>query len=120
MKLCIDTRDELQVVDLSKVVCVRAEGNYCKASYMSGENQLLNFNLARMESYIERAAASDKEVQFMRLGRSLIINHRWVVGINLLRQELLMSDYEGHSMVVPLPKAVLRQYKNILVEMHRK
>lgn len=117
MKLCIDSRDELQIVDLSKLVCVSAEGNYCKANYLSGEKQLLNFNLARMETYLAKAALSDAEVRFMRLGRSLIINHKWVAGINILRQELQMSDFEGHTMVISLPKAVLRQYKSILVEM---
>lgn len=115
IKLCLNTRDELMMVDLSKVVYFQANGNYTEFVYLSGEKHLVAFGLSKMEEFIRLAWRSNTASPFARLGRSLIINVAFVREISLIRQRLVLGDCDGHSYALKISKPLLKKFKEVLV-----
>lgn len=86
---------------------------YC-LSYISGQTQTLSLSLSKMEEVIRVAGDKEGPGQFTRLGRSLIINRKYLVGISVLRQCVMLSDCEGHTHVVQVPKMILKKFKDMI------
>lgn len=115
IKLCLNTRDELMMVDLSKVVYFLANGNYTEFVYLSGEKHLVAFGLSKMEEFIRLAWRGNTASPFARLGRSLIINITYVREISLIRQRLVLGDCDGHAYPLKVSKPLLKKFKEVLV-----
>ena len=115
IKLCLNTRDELMMVDLSKVVYFLANGNYTEFVYLSGEKHLVAFGLSKMEEFIRLVWRGNSASPFARLGRSLIINITYVREISLIRQRLVLGDCDGHSYPLKVSKPLLKKFKEVLV-----
>ena len=56
---------------------------------------------------------------FVRLGRSLIINQRYLTEISILKQKLILSDNDGHSFALNVPKPLLKEYKEKINEFYQ-
>lgn len=119
-KLCLNSRDELLIVDLEKVAFFQANGNYTHLSYMAGETQLLTIGLSKVEEYIRRTWPKDVSSPFVRLGRSLIINQRYLSKINILNQKLVLSDRGCNSFTLTVSKPLLREYKERISSIYSK
>lgn len=113
-KVCLNSRDELLLIDLGKMAFLKANGNYTDLSYISGQTQTLSLSLSKMEEVIRVAGDKEGPGQFTRLGRSLIINRKYLVGISVLRQCVMLSDCEGHTHVVQVPKMILKKFKDMI------
>lgn len=110
-KLCLNSRDELLIILLDKVAYLQAQGNYTELCYIDGEKILLSMGLSKFEQYLAKSLPTDKRSPFIRIGRSLIINQLYLSGINLLKQKIKLSDYNGHTYFLPVPKPLLKLYK---------
>lgn len=110
-KLCLNSRDELIIILLDKVAYFQAQGNYTKMCYIHGESNLLTLGISKIEEYIQKAWPLDKPSCFIRLGRSLIINQTFLTNINVLKQQVKLSDYDGHEHFLTVPKPLLKEYK---------
>lgn len=53
VKLCLNTRDELLMVNLQDVVYFQANGNYTEYVYLQGEKHLVAFGITRMADAIK-------------------------------------------------------------------
>ncbi len=115
IQLCLNTRDELMMVDLSKVVYFQANGNYTEFVYISGEKHLVAFGLSKMEEFIRLVWRGNMASPFARLGRSLIINITYVREISLIRQRLVFGDCDGHIYPLKVSKPLLKKFKEVLV-----
>lgn len=110
-KLCLNSRDELLIIPLEKVAYFKANGNYTELCYIKGDTNLLTMGISKIEEFIRRSVPADKPSPFIRLGRSLIINQNYLAEISVLRQKIKLSDREGSSHELTVPKPLLKEYK---------
>lgn len=117
-KLCLNSRDELLIIDLEKIAYFQANGNYTHLCYISGDTHLLTIGLTKVEEYLRKTWPKEAPSPFVRLGRSLIINQRFLCEIGVLKQKLILSDNDGHSYTLNVPKPLLREYKEKINEFY--
>ena len=114
-KICINTRDELNLIDLDFVACINANGNYSNVMYMDGNKIMVSVGLSQFEAIIKDAASKSQSANtFVRLGRSVIINNRYLSQINILKQKLILSDRGKHAYQLTVPKNLLKSYKELI------
>jgi hypothetical protein len=114
LKLCINSRDELFVLDLDKVAYIQASGNYSRIVYIGGMQMMITLGLSKLEEMIKMIVPKDRRSPFVRLGRSLLVNQTYLTHINVLKQRLTLSDNQEHSYVLDVPKALLKAYKDLI------
>lgn len=114
LKLCINSRDELFVLDLDKVAYIQASGNYSRIVYIGGMQMMITLGLSKLEEMIKMIVPKDRRGPFVRLGRSLLVNQTYLTHINVLKQRLTLSDNQEHSYVLDVPKALLKAYKDLI------
>ena len=110
--MCINSRDELFVLDLDKVAYIQASGNYSRIVYIGGMQMMITLGL--LEGMIKMIVPKDRRSPFVRLGRSLLVNQTYLTHINVLKQRLTLSDNQEHSYVLDVPKALLKAYKDLI------
>lgn len=110
-KVCLNTRDELLIIDLDRVAFFQANGNYTRLTYISGHALMLNTGLSGVEKILAAVLPKGVPAMFVRMGRSLIINQIYLSNINVLKQYLTLSDLESHHFKLTVPKNLLRIYK---------
>ena len=72
-------------------------------------------NLGEMEKAL--AAQLGVEAQmFMRIGKRFIINLRYVYSINVLKQQLILSDYDHFAFQVSISKEALKKMKELMLQ----
>lgn len=113
-KLCLNSRDELLMIDLEQVAYFQADRNYTQIYYIAAKGPLVSIGLSKLEEYISMTWPREQRSPMVRLGRSLIINQRYVAEISILRQRIVLSDNAGHTYTLNAPKPLLKQYKEIL------
>lgn len=89
--IVISNNVDLLRVSSDNVVYFGAEGNYCKVYLADGNSHLLSFQIGKIEEQITMQMGASAQT-FLRIGRSNIINSRYVYYVNPSRQNLIMSD----------------------------
>lgn len=117
-KLFLNSRDELLIIELDKVAFFKASGNYTQLYYISGGSMLLTLGLTKIEEYIRRSWPRNTNTPFARLGRSLIINQNFLISISVLKQKVTLSDNEGHSFALTVPRTLVKEYKVKINELY--
>ena len=112
--MCINSRDELFVLDLDKVAYIQASGNYSRIVYIGGMQMMITLGLSKLEGMIKMIVPKDRRSPFVRLGRSLLVNQTYLTHINVLKQRLTLADNQEHSYVLDVPKALLKAYKDLI------
>lgn len=113
--ICINTRDELNLIDLDLVACINANGNYSNVMYIDGNKTMVAVGLSQFEDIIKDALRRTKTSNtFVRLGRSVIINNRYLRQINILKQKVILADYGTHAYQLTVPKNLLKNYKELI------
>jgi DNA-binding LytR/AlgR family response regulator len=75
---------------------------------------LFTFNLSHFQKLIEKQL-KDEASQFIRIGKSLIINRDYIYRINLTKQQLVMSDMAlNQAFMLSASKEALKQLKQLL------
>lgn len=72
----------------------KADNNYCDVVYTNGEEEKLHFKLGYIEAEIERQMKQHERC-FLRLGRSLIINQRYLHNVNVGKQSFTLRAGNG-------------------------
>ncbi len=114
LKLCINSRDELFVLDLDKVAYIQASGNYSRIVYIGGMQMMITLGLSKLEGMIKMIVPKDRRSPFVRLGRSLLVNQTYLTHINVLKQRLTLSDNQEHSYVLDVPHPLLKADKDLI------
>ena len=83
-------------VEVDDIVYVKADGNYCDLVLINGRSRKLTFQLNHFE---KNFALLDNADQFIRVGRSLIVNRNYVQEIDLLEQSIVFGG--KHLLRVP-------------------
>lgn len=111
MKLCINSRDELFIIDLDEVACFNADGNYTNIHFMGGLKQNLSVGLSKMEALISSAYPAGQASPFVRIGRSFLVNQKYLSHIDIQKQKLILSDFKKASLTLNISKNLLKAYK---------
>lgn len=121
--LRISTSTELVRVATDEIVYVRADGNYSDLVLTNGQKRKMTFQLHFFDEVFQQLQNN----MFVRVGRSLIVNKRYIYVINLTEQQLILSGgdlkepivFYGQSktdspQIISLAREGLRQLKELL------
>lgn len=113
--ICVNTRDELNLIDLDLVACINASGNYSIFMYIGGNKIMVSVGISQFEIIIKDAATKQESANsFVRIGRSIIVNNRYLCQINILKQKIILSDRGVHAYQLTVPKNLLKSYKELI------
>ena len=121
--LRISTSTELVRVATDEIVYVRADGNYSDLMLTNGNSRKMTLQLHFFDEVFQQLQNN----MFVRVGRSLIVNKRFIYVINLTEQQLILSGgdmkepivFYGQSKTdnpqkISLAREALRQLKELL------
>ena len=110
--LRISTSTELVRVATDEIVYVRADGNYSDLMFTSGKVRKMTFQL----HYFDEVFQQLHNNMFVRVGRSMIVNKRYIHVINLTEQMLLFAGQPIKADIAPvrLSRDALKQLKELL------
>ena len=114
-KLYFNTRDELNRIEVSKIVYFEADGNYTTVVMVNKLRAAIYMNLGEMEKALTEQLGPDDRA-FMRIGKRFIINMQYIYQINVLKQQLILSDYDHFAFQVSISKDALRKVKELMLE----
>ncbi len=101
MKLFITSRNGIEVINLDKVVYLKADGNYTDFYFCDGKVRPHLSTLAVFDEAITaRYASADKPSPFFRMGRSYVINVSYVTSVNLVNSVLVFDSETVKPVVV--------------------
>ena len=110
--LRISTSTELVRVATDEIVYVRADGNYSDLVLTNGKSRTMTFQLHFFDEVFQQLQNN----MFARVGRSLIVNKRYIHVINLTEQILIFSGQQikGDIKPVNVSRDALKQLKELL------
>ena len=110
--LRISTSTELVRVATDEIVYVRADGNYSDLVLTNGKSRKMTFQLHFFDEVFQQLQNN----MFARVGRSLIVNKRYIYVINLTEQTLAFSGQQikGDIKPVNVSRDALKQLKELL------
>ena len=110
--LRISTSTELVRVATDEIVYVRADGNYSDLVLTNGKSRKMTFQLHFFDGIFQQLQNN----VFVRVGRSLIVNKRYIHVINLTEQILIFSGQQIKSDIKPVnvSREALKQLKELL------
>lgn len=113
MKIFIESRDELRIVDLAEVLYLQASHNYTDFIYADGRAKSELMNISSIEAQIgEMMSRQDTANPFVRVGRSLLINTVFIEVISLKLQKIVFKTTPPTSIAVS--KSLLRNLKKTM------
>ncbi len=112
--IIISSVNELVRVYPERIVYISSDGNYSVMALHDKTEHLFSFNLSHFQQVLERQMKAEASI-FIRIGKSLIINRRYIYKINIGKQALIMSDMKlANSFALSASKEALRQLKCFL------
>jgi DNA-binding LytR/AlgR family response regulator len=105
------TRDSLLCVHLKDIGVIKAEGNYSRIYYLNKHEVLLTVGIGRLETILRKKT---DDYHFVRLGRSIIVNHKYFQKIDLQKQTLELSNRGLNTVRINIAKSILKSYKDAI------
>lgn len=112
-RICIKSRDQLVVINLAKLACVVADGNYSKLLYIDKRfpSSLITIGISKLAEILQKGEENQARPVFLRLGRSLIVNQNYLLNISIPKQRILLTDWGENIHAIKVSKPLLKQYK---------
>ena len=108
--IVISKGTELLRVPSDRLMYVSSDGNYSNVVTLDGESRLVSLQLGQIEDLIGEQLG-DNGGNFLRLGRSLIINVDYIFFIDVAKQQLILSDCAGSKHDLTASREVLIKLK---------
>ena len=112
-QLVISTSIDLVRIAPERIIYIASDGNYSTLVQTDGEVRMLTFQLGQIERMIADQLGSEGN-NFIRIGKSLIINRSYIYYINVTKQKLTLSDVASFSHTVTASKEALKQLKELI------
>jgi len=109
--IIFNTRDELIKVDIDKMIYAMAEDNYVHMYFRNGQTVMVCMTLQSLEQLILSVIAKNKKGVYTRISRRYIVNNNYIMQINLLKQQLVLSDLD---VVKPITLSVSKDALKVL------
>ncbi len=113
--LYLNFRDEFLRVDISKIVCFEADGNYTNIVLSNRTKGIVCMNLSRMQSLLSEKLREAART-FARVGKSHIINLDYVYRISIAGQKLTLGDGEKFEYNLSVSKEALKKLRSLFVD----
>ncbi|MDR2916062.1 MAG: LytTR family transcriptional regulator DNA-binding domain-containing protein [Tannerella sp.] len=114
--LVLINSNEVVRVSPERIVYILSDGNYSTMTLVDKEEHLFSFNLASFEKIIEQQLGTDAQT-FIRLGKSLIINGKYIYYVNVSKQQIVLSDSNfPNKFTLSASKEALKALKTVLEE----
>lgn len=114
--LVLTNSNDLVRVSPDRIVYISSDGNYSTMVLVNKDEHLFSFNLGTFERVIEQQLGTDAQI-FIRLGKSLIINAKYIYYVNVSKQQIVLSDSSfPEKFSLSASKEALRALKNVLEE----
>ena len=113
--LFFNSRDELQRIEVSKVVYFEADGNYTDIVMVNKLRASVCMNLGEMEKALATQIGEEAK-RFMRIGKRFIVNMNYIYQVNVLKQTLMLSDSEHFLFQMPVSKEALKVVKELVIK----
>ena len=97
-------------VPSDRLMYISSDGNYSNVVTLDGEKRLVSLQLGQIEDLIGDQLG-DHSGNFLRLGRSLIINVDYIYLIDIAKQQLILSDCAGSEYDLTASREVLIKLK---------
>lgn len=94
---------ELFNIDLTQVTYIEADDHYSLVHYATGNAFLVPFGLSDIQDAIGEGTP------LLRLGRSYIVNTRYIFHVNAIKQQVLLYDAHGNHTTIKLSKPIVRE-----------
>ena len=108
--IIISKGTELLRIPADSLMFVSSDGNYSNITTEDGRTRLVTLQLGQIEDILQEQL-SNAESNFLRLGRSLIINTNYIYFIDTSNQELILSNCKGSYHVLTASREVLIKLK---------
>ena len=118
LKVFINSRTEFSVINLDKVVYLKADGNYTDFYFNDGKTKIHLSTLSSFLTDIEMAyAESNTPSPFFRMGRSYIVNTDYLASVNILKGVLTFES----EIIKPIKsyQSNLRSLRDFMVEKYK-
>ena len=118
LKVFINSRTEFSVINLDKVVYLKADGNYTDFYFNDGKTKIHLLTLSSFLTDIEMAyAESNTPSPFFRMGRSYILNTDYLASVNILKGVLTFES----EIIKPIKsyQSNLRSLRDFMVEKYK-
>ena len=112
-QLIIPTSIDLVRIAPERVVYISSDGNYSTLVQADGEMRMLSFQLGQIEKMIADQLGNEGN-NFIRIGKSLIINRSYIYYINVPKQKLVLSDVASFSHTMSASKEALKLLKELI------
>ena len=112
-QLIIPTSIDLVRIAPDRIVYISSDGNYSTLVQSDGEMRMLSFQLGQVEKMIADQLGYEGN-NFIRIGKSLIINRSYIYYINVPKQKLVLSDVASFSHTVSASKEALKSLKELI------
>lgn len=113
-KIIINTRNHLTSIETDLIAAVKADGNYCRVYYINKREVGLTIGISRLEEMLRTNGG--KRNRFIRISRSIIINHFYLHIIDLQRQLVVLTDGGTQEIRLNLSKKLIKPYKEAVVQ----
>ena len=97
-----------------KIVYFEADGNYTSIVMVNKLRASIGMNLGEMERTLA-AQIGEESRHFMRIGKRFIINMQYIYSINVLKQQLILSDYDHFAFQINISKDALKKMKELML-----
>ena len=115
--LYLNSRDFLLRLEIVYLVYFEADGNYTNIMMANKMKHTVGMTLAKTKEVLTDSLG-EKVSMFARIGKSHIINLRYIHKLDIPRQTLVLSDGHSFAYKVTVSKEALRKLKDMLT-MHK-
>lgn len=114
--LVLTNSNEVVRVTPERIVYILSDGNYSTMVLANNDEHLFTFNLASFEKTIEQQLGTDAQT-FIRLGKSLIINGKYIYYVNVSKQQIVLADNSfSNKFTLSASREALKALKTVLEE----
>ena len=112
--LTISTANEIVRILPDSIVCITSDGNYSNLIQADNVIRMVTCQLGQIENMIHEQRIETERSRFIRIGKSLIVNSRYIYYINVTKQKLILSDARTFTHDVSASREALKQLKEYL------
>ncbi|MDR1737818.1 MAG: LytTR family transcriptional regulator [Candidatus Symbiothrix sp.] len=106
--------DELVRVTPDRIVYITADGNYSTLMLTGEKQHVFSINLGEIQKRLENQLKAESQ-QFIRIGKSLIINCNYIYSIHIGKQRLILADRQfQHHYELSASRDALRELKSVV------
>lgn len=111
-KILLSTHSEVYVIDCSTLLYLQAEDHYTHLYTAQGGHMLLPFALSQVVEALSGPVS--RGLRLYRMGRTYVLNLRYVSHVSTLKQSVLLTDNQGKVYLLRFSKVMLRALVNVM------